>query len=81
MWMLNWMVTVAWGRRGRGSSSLEWRHTYLGDIVVVALHISEAKFLRGADIPVCWLMGFGFDDRAWLFLSWGLKAGPDTFIE
>lgn len=52
-----------------GAPGLEWRYTYLGDIVVVALHILEAEFLGGADVPICWLVGFGFGDRAQLFLS------------
>lgn len=52
-----------------GATGLEWRCTYLGDIVVVALNILEAEFLGGADIPVCWLVGFCSDDRVWLFLS------------
>lgn len=61
-----------------GAPGLEWRYTYLGDIVVVALHILEAEFLGGADVPICWLVGFGFGDRAQLFLS---QADPDVTIE
>lgn len=47
-----------------GASGLEWRYTYLSDIVVVALHILEAEFLGRADVPICWLVGFGVGDRA-----------------
>ena len=39
-----------------GVPGLEWRHTYLSDIVVVALHILESEFLGGADVPICWLV-------------------------
>lgn len=56
-----------WGMLG--APGLESRYTYLGDIVIVALHILEAEFLGGADIPICWLVGLGFDNRTHLFLS------------
>lgn len=52
-----------------GALGLEWRYTYLGDIVVVALHILEAEFLGRADVPICWLVGFGVGDGVQLFLS------------
>lgn len=44
-------------------------YTYLGDIVVVALYILEAELLGRSDIPVCWLVGLGIDNRAQSFLS------------
>ena len=48
---------------------LEWRCTYLGDIVIVALYILEAEFLGGSDIPVCWLVGLRIANRRQSFLS------------
>jgi hypothetical protein len=61
--------------------SLEWRCTYLGDIVVVALCVLEAEFLRGSDIPVCWLVGLRVDNRVTVVLVLGLERHIDTMID